>query len=76
MEIRDVVALNLRHLRKAKGLSQEDLADLAGVDRTYVSALERGIYSVTVDVLTRLASALGVDEAELVRRPQSRKPKR
>jgi transcriptional regulator with XRE-family HTH domain len=76
MEIRDVVAINLRHLRKAKGLSQEDLAGKAGIDRTYVSALERGLYAVTVDVMAKLAEALEVDEAEIVRRPQGRKQKR
>ena len=73
MDIRDVVALNLRHLRRAKGLSQEGLAHVAGVDRTYVSALERGVYAVSVDVLARLASALDVAETELVRRPSPRK---
>jgi len=73
MDIRDVLALNLRHLRRAKGFSQEDLADLAAVDRTYVSALERGLYAATVDILAKLAAALGVTEAELVRRPAPRK---
>lgn len=75
MEIRSIVALNLRHLRKAKGFSQEELAHRAGIDRTYVSALERGVYASSVDMLMKLATALGVEEADLVRRPATSKKK-
>ena len=50
----------------AKGLSQEELADAAGIDRTYVSALERCRYSVSIDVLERLATALSVTPASLL----------
>jgi transcriptional regulator with XRE-family HTH domain len=53
-----VLALNLRGLRQAKGLSQEELAHQAEIDRTYVSALERSIYAAGIDVvdITRLAA--------------------
>jgi len=47
-------------LRTAKGLSQEALADAAGIDRTYVSALERQKYSLSIDRLDQIASSLGV----------------
>lgn len=67
MNLRSHVAMNIRRLRLAAGLSQEALADAAGLDRTYVSALERSRYAVTVDVLERLALALDVDPAELIR---------
>lgn len=61
-----MLATNLRKARHAQGLSQEDLADRAGVDRTYVSSLERCVYSATIDVLDRLADALAVRPAELL----------
>jgi len=63
-----VFARNLRALRQAKGISQEELAHLAGIDRTYVSALERCVYNASIDVVDRLANVLGVEAAELLRR--------
>jgi transcriptional regulator with XRE-family HTH domain len=69
MEIREVLALNLRTLRRARGLSQEELADRAAVDRTYVSALERCVFGAGIDVVDRLARALGVRTADLLRAP-------
>jgi transcriptional regulator with XRE-family HTH domain len=48
-------------------VSQEALADLAGVHRTYISHLELGKGAPTLDTIVRVASALGVDPAELVR---------
>lgn len=68
MEIREIFARNLRRARQAQGLSQEDLAHKAEIDRTYVSSLERGIYSPTIEVVERLAIALGTDTADLLRR--------
>ena len=63
-----MLALNLRGLRQAKGLSQEELAHQAEIDRTYVSALERSIYAAGIDV-DRLARVLGVEAADLLKRP-------
>ncbi|HEY5236815.1 MAG TPA: helix-turn-helix transcriptional regulator [Rhizomicrobium sp.] len=60
-----VVARNLRRLRVLRSLSQENLAVDAGVDRTYVSRLERGIENPTIAVLERLSIAMDVDIAEL-----------
>jgi transcriptional regulator with XRE-family HTH domain len=71
MRVRDVLALNLKGLRQIQNLSQEDLAELAGIDRTYVSSLERSQYSATIDVLERLALALGVKPADLLTEPAS-----
>jgi transcriptional regulator with XRE-family HTH domain len=64
-----VLALNLRGLRRAKGLSQEELAHRAEIDRTYVSALERSVYAAGIDVVDRLARVLGVEAADLLQRP-------
>lgn len=66
MASRAVLAKNLRRLRSARGLSQEALADLAGIDRTYVSSLERQRYSATIDMLDCLARALNVSLGALV----------
>jgi len=57
----------LRRMRQAKGLSQEDLAYKADIDRTYVSSLERAVYSPTIEVVDKLAKALGTDAAELLK---------
>jgi transcriptional regulator with XRE-family HTH domain len=69
MEIREVLALNLRKLRQARGLSQEELAHRAEIDRTYISALERSVYAAGIDVVDRLARVLGVEAADLITRP-------
>jgi transcriptional regulator with XRE-family HTH domain len=60
MNARALVARNLRRLRVAAGVSQEALAVDAGVDRTYVSRLERGLENPSVAVLERLAKAMRV----------------
>lgn len=66
MDIRQVFAANLRRLRHARNLSQEALAHEAQIDRTYVSALERGVYSASLDTIANLADALGVEPYELL----------
>ncbi len=53
-------------LRESLGLSQEDLADRAGIHRTYVSQLERGIKSPTLGVLIKIAKALNTKPSLLV----------
>ena len=69
MEIREILALNMKRHRKAAGLSQEELAHRVGIDRTYVSALERQVHAASVDLLDKLAKALGIEAAELLRPP-------
>ena len=64
-----MLALNLRELRQANGLSQEELAHQAEINRTYVSALERTVYAAGIDVVDRLARVLGVEVADLLKRP-------
>lgn len=66
---RRLIASNIRRLRTAVGLSQEVLAVDAGVDRSYMSRLERGTVSAGVDVLEKIADALGCKLAELFREP-------
>jgi transcriptional regulator with XRE-family HTH domain len=69
MDIRDVFARNLRRYRHAAKLSQEELADRAEIDRTYVSSLERSKYAAGIDVVDRLGKVLGVEAADLLRQP-------
>lgn len=66
MEIREILAANLRRYRLAAGLSQEELAHRAQIDRTYVSSLERCVYAASIDVVDRLAKELGVTAADLL----------
>ncbi|MGB7374428.1 helix-turn-helix domain-containing protein, partial [Pontixanthobacter sp.] len=66
MTLRETFAANLRRYRKAVGLSQEELAHRAQIDRTYVSSLERCQYAATLDVIEKLAVELGIDPAELL----------
>ena len=70
MDIREILAINLRKLRQARGLSQEELAHRAEIDRTYISALERCVYAASIDVVDRLARALGIEAADLLLRPE------
>jgi transcriptional regulator with XRE-family HTH domain len=67
MSIRERVARNLRRLRQEKSVSQEELAHRAQVNRNYVGMVEREEYSVSVDTLEKLATALGVDPIEFLR---------
>jgi transcriptional regulator with XRE-family HTH domain len=64
MKLRAIVARNLRILRKQKGLSQEELADSAGINRNYVGQIEREEKSPTVDILEKLAIALEVNAVD------------
>ena len=66
MDVRRRVGLNVKRLREAQGISQEDLADRAGVHRTYVSGVERGVRNPTITVLEKIAGALGEPLAKLV----------
>lgn len=59
----------VRALRLAAGLSQERLADKAGLHRTYVSSLERGLRNVGLDNILRLAKALEVSPTDLFEDP-------
>jgi len=71
MDIREVLARNLRKRRQAAKLSQEELAYRAEIDRTYVSALERSVYAASIDVVDRLATVLGIQASDLLVRPSA-----
>ena len=69
MDLREVFAINLRRLRHAKGLSQKDLAYEAEVSRSYLSQLEKGAFYASLRMVAKLAMALDVEPAELLRIP-------
>jgi len=76
MDLRDVFAANLRRLRHEKGLSQDDLAYEAEVSRSYLSQLEKGVFYASLKIIGRLAEALGVEPAELLKRAAADKERR
>jgi transcriptional regulator with XRE-family HTH domain len=76
MDLRQVFAANLRRIRHAKGISQEGLAHEAGVNRTYMSKIERGGTWVGLEIIDKLASALEVEPAEFLRRPSTRRTRK
>ena len=61
MDLREVFAANLRRLRNAKGVSQDELAHEANVSRSYLSQLEKGTFYASLNVVGRLSEALGVE---------------
>lgn len=63
---RQIFATNLRVARKALGISQEELAHLAGLHRTYVGSVERGERNISVDSMECLARSLGLMTFQLL----------
>lgn len=66
MDVRRRLGLNVKRLREGLGLAQDELAHRAGVHRTYLSGVERGVRNPTVTVVERIASALGVSMGSLL----------
>ena len=65
-EVQSRFGEKLRQIRRDRGVSQEKLAELAGLHRTYVSSIERGERNVSLVNIERLATALGVTMADLM----------
>ncbi|WP_050385324.1 helix-turn-helix domain-containing protein [Bradyrhizobium pachyrhizi] len=70
MKARALLAWNVRRLRVQRGISQEKLARMAGIDRSYLGGLERQTENPTVDLLDRIAGALGTHPSDLFVRPR------
>ena len=66
MDVRVRVGLNLQNARRDRGLSQEELAHLAGIHQTYLSGVERGKRNPSILVLHRIATALTLDVSILL----------
>ena len=67
MDIKEKFGQRLKTLRKEKGLSQEELAERSGLNRPYISGIEQGKRNVSLEVMEKLAEALGMGMGELVR---------
>jgi transcriptional regulator with XRE-family HTH domain len=65
-ELTQILADNIRAYRKAKNISQEELADICDLHRTYVGSVERGERNVTLSTLEVFAAALGTSVTELL----------
>ena len=72
MDLKQAMAVNVRHERRARSLTQEELADRAGLSARYLGSIERATVSASVTVLGRLARAFRIDPCELIRNPQRR----
>ncbi|HVD03695.1 MAG TPA: helix-turn-helix transcriptional regulator [Candidatus Dormibacteraeota bacterium] len=71
-DLRSAFGLAVRSARQQHGWSQERLSDAAGLDRTYVSSLERGLRNPTLITQERLAHALGTPLHELIKDAEGR----
>lgn len=69
MDLRHRFATNLRRVRHEKGISQEDLAHEAGVDRAHVSKIERAVTYVGLEIIGKFAEVLDVDPVEFLKGP-------
>ena len=69
MDIRKVFGANVRVYRRSAGLSQEAVAARMGVDRAYISAIERGLQNVTLLTILQVAESLNVRPADLLVEP-------
>ncbi|KII14891.1 helix-turn-helix domain-containing protein [Phaeobacter sp. S60] len=65
MKLQEQIGLNIRNLRSSRGLSREQLALAANIDRSYISEIELAKNSASIDVLERVADALEVDPKDL-----------
>ena len=68
-DLREACAANLRRARHAKGVSQEDLAHEAGINRSYMSKLEKGASYPGLEIIAKLATVLGCEPTDLIRLP-------
>lgn len=73
MDLKEVMAVNLRRVRHDKKLTQEELAHRAGISARYVGKIESANVSASVSVLGRVAKALDVDPCDLIRQARPRR---
>jgi transcriptional regulator with XRE-family HTH domain len=66
VNLREILALNMRAFRSSEGLSQEEFAACCGLHRTYIGSVERQERNVTLETLNQLSSAMGITAADLL----------
>lgn len=67
MNLREIFSSNMKKIRTEKEISQEDLAFLCGLHRTYISDVERATRNISIDNIEKIAKALGVDPDKLLK---------
>ena len=60
MDIKQILGNNIKHYREKKGLTQQQLADLTGLNRVYITDVEGGKRNVTLDIMAKFSAGLGV----------------
>jgi transcriptional regulator with XRE-family HTH domain len=68
MDLKEIMAINLRRKRHDLEMTQEELAERAGLSARYIGDIERGDVSASVTVLGKIAEALGIEPGDLLRR--------
>ncbi len=76
MDLRQLFATNLRQIRHSRRISQEQLAHDAGIDRAYVSRVERATTYVGLEIIGKLAAVLDIEPAEFFQKPAKRPSRR
>lgn len=66
MDLKEVMAINIRRLRHDKDMTQEEVAERSGLSARYIGSIERGKVSASVTILGKVADALDVDPCELI----------
>jgi DNA-binding XRE family transcriptional regulator len=66
MELNETIAMNVLRARQEQGLTQEELADRAGLSNRYIGAIERATVSISITVLAQVAAALNLEPADLL----------
>lgn len=64
-DLKEVISLNIKKCRKAKGISQEKLALISGIDRSYMSEIERCLANPSIEAILRISNALEVTPEDL-----------
>lgn len=69
MDLKDVLATNLRRIRNERGKTQEEMAHILGISSRYLGSIERARVSPSVTLLGKFAVALKIDPCRLIQRP-------
>jgi len=71
-KFQSVLGETIRELRQSEGIAQEKLANLAEIDRTYMSAIERGLKNPSVKIIFQIAEGLGINPSEIIAELENR----
>lgn len=66
--LNEIVGMNVRRIREEQGLSQEVMAEVCGLHRNYLGAIERGERNITLDTLSQIAAAIDISPIQLLAR--------